>query len=236
MPSALHGASDGSSGGLPAASRKGIGRVRPALSGITAIIYPKATERADGGPSVRQVTQSFRALSAAAAICLGLAVLAAASAAAGGGAAGAALDSQAGATATIYLARHGETEGEGPGRWLSAAGRSRAEALAERLADAGIERIYTTDLPRTRETAAPIAARLGLEPELYDPDDLAGFAAELRRAHGVLLVVGHSNTNPELVGLLGGEPGEPIAEDEHDRLYRLELPGGATELSRFGPG
>jgi broad specificity phosphatase PhoE len=178
------------------------------------------------------VTQLFRALSAAAAICLALAVLAAGSAAAGG----ASPDSQAGATATVYLARHGETEGEGPERWLSAAGRSRAEALAERLADAGIERIYTTDLPRTRETAAPIAVRLGLEPELYDPDDLAGFAAELRRARGVLLVVGHSNTNPELVGLLGGEPGEPIAEDEHDRLYRLELPGGATEVSRFGPG
>lgn len=175
---------------------------------------------------MRQLTQSFRAISAAAAICLALAVLAAA---------GASPDSQAGGAATIYLARHGETEGEGPGRWLSAAGRSRAEALAARLADAGIERIYTTDLPRTRETAAPIAARLGLEPELYDPDDLAGFAAELRAAGGTVLVVGHSNTNPELVGLLGGEPGEPIAEDEHDRLYRLELPAGATQLSRFGP-
>ena len=184
---------------------------------------------------MRQVTQSFRAIAAAAAICLTLAVLAGGSAAAGGGPAGASPAPTAGAAATIYVARHGETEGEGPGRRLSAAGRSRAEALAARLADAGIERIYTTDLPRTRETAAPIAARLGLEPELYDPDDLAGFAAELRRASGVLLVVGHSNTNPELVGLLGGEPGEPIAEDEHDRLYRLEFPAGATELSRFGP-
>ncbi|HEX6199877.1 MAG TPA: phosphoglycerate mutase family protein, partial [Thermoanaerobaculia bacterium] len=143
-------------------------------------------------------------------------------------------------TAVVYLARHGETEGEDPvGRWLSAAGRARAEALAEELAGAGIETIYTTDYRRTRETAAPLAERLGLEPVLYDPDDLAGFAARLREelgeAGGTVLVMGHSNTTNELVAFLGGEPGTPIAEDEHDRLYRVELPSGATELLRFGP-
>lgn len=186
-------------------------------------------------------TSPIRAcLSAAAAACLVLAVLASGGAAAGAAFEGAARTSAetpdgalAGASATVYLVRHGETEGEGSGRALSAAGRARAEALAERLAGAGVEAIYTTDLRRTRETAAPLAARLGLAPRLYDPDDLAGFAAQLRRATGTLLVVGHSNTTPELVALLGGEPGAPIAEDEHDRLYRLELPLGATELERF---
>lgn len=142
-------------------------------------------------------------------------------------------------TGTVYLARHGETEGDDPGRWLSDVGWARAEALAERLAGAGIEGIYTTDYRRTRETAAPLAERLGAEPVLYDPDDLAGFAARLREglraAGGTVLVVGHSNTTPELVELLGGEPGEPIAEEEHGRLYRVELPSGATEVSRFGP-
>lgn len=142
----------------------------------------------------------------------------------------------AGATATLYLVRHGETEGQGPGRGLSAVGRARAEALAERLAGAGIEAIYTTDFRRTRETAAPLAARLGLEPRVYDPEDLAGLAAELRRLGGIAVVVGHSNTTTELVGLLGGEPGRPIAEDEHDRLYRLELPSGATDVSRIRAG
>lgn len=140
----------------------------------------------------------------------------------------------------VYLARHGETEGEDPvERRLSAAGRARAEALADELAGAGIEAIYTTDYPRTRETAAPLAERLGFEPRLYDPHDLVGFADRLRKGlretGGTVLVMGHSNTTPELVELLGGEPGEPIAEDEHDRLYRVELPSGETELTRFGP-
>lgn len=142
-------------------------------------------------------------------------------------------------TGVVYLARHAETEGEDPvGRWLSAVGLARAEALAEELAGAGIETIYTTDYRRTRETAAPLAERLGLEPVLYDPDDLAGFAARLRealgQAGGTVLVMGHSNTTNELVAFLGGEPGAPIAEDEHDRLYRVELPSGRTEVFRFG--
>ncbi|HSL81958.1 MAG TPA: hypothetical protein VLF66_04230, partial [Thermoanaerobaculia bacterium] len=35
-------------------------------------------------------------------------------------------------TAVVFLARHAETEGDDPvGRWLSAAGRARAEALAD---------------------------------------------------------------------------------------------------------
>lgn len=142
-------------------------------------------------------------------------------------------------TAVVYLARHAETEGDDPvGRWLSATGWARAEALADALAGAGIEVIYTTDYRRTRETAAPLAERLGLEPALYDPEDLAGFAARLRETlgetGGTVLVMGHSNTTNELVAFLGGQPGAPIAEDEHGRLYRVELPSGRTEVTRFG--
>lgn len=164
-------------------------------------------------------------------LCLGLVLL---------GSGGTGPEAGPEAAGTVYLVRHGETEGgDGPDQGLSAVGWARAEALAERLADARIEAIYTTDYRRTRETAAPLAARLELEPRLYDPNDLAGFAARLREAlpeaGGTVLVVGHSNTTPELVGLLGGEPGSPIAEDEHDRLYRVGLPSGATEVSLFGP-
>ena len=36
-----------------------------------------------------------------------------------------------------------------------------------------------------------------------------------------MLVVGHSNTLPELVRLFGGAPGADIADNEYDRLYQL---------------
>jgi hypothetical protein len=51
-------------------------------------------------------------------------------------------------------------------------------------------------------------------------------------------VVGHSDTTPELVGLLGGDPGAPIDEPtEYDRLYVVTLgPDGTvtTVLLRYG--
>jgi broad specificity phosphatase PhoE len=139
---------------------------------------------------------------------------------------------------TVYLARHAETVGgEGEDRYLGEPGRARAEALADALEGAGIQRVFSTDFPRTRETAAPIAERLGLEVELYDPRELAAFAERLLSMGQTVLVVGHSNTTPELVELLGGAPGPPIDEPtEHDRLYRVEVPSGETTVTRYaGP-
>lgn len=52
---------------------------------------------------------------------------------------------------------------------LSEEGRRQVEPLAARLADADIDAIYVTSLVRTHETAAPLAARLGLTP-VVEPD------------------------------------------------------------------
>jgi 2,3-bisphosphoglycerate-dependent phosphoglycerate mutase len=70
---------------------------------------------------------------------------------------------------TFLLLRHGETVWNRAGRlqgWqdspLSEAGCAQAGALAERLAAERVDAIVASDLGRTRDTAAPIAARLGL--------------------------------------------------------------------------
>jgi broad specificity phosphatase PhoE len=121
---------------------------------------------------------------------------------------------------------------------LTEAGRLRAEKLAEMLKDAGIEKIYSSDTTRTRDTAAPLAKNLDLEVNLYNPKELNGFAEELMSSPGRSLVVGHSNTTPELVGLLGGEPGSAISDNEYDRLYVLVYRPGvgtSTVLLRFEP-
>lgn len=80
------------------------------------------------------------------------------------------------AARTILLARHGETEWNRIGRWqgttdipLSDVGRQQAEALAERLRDRGITRVHASHLSRALETAAIVAARLGLPPPSADP-------------------------------------------------------------------
>lgn len=52
--------------------------------------------------------------------------------------------------------------GRAPGVHLSAEGRTQAERLAERLADAPIRAVFSSPLERARETAQPLAERLGL--------------------------------------------------------------------------
>jgi broad specificity phosphatase PhoE len=70
---------------------------------------------------------------------------------------------------TLLLARHGETDWNREYRWqghadvpLNDRGRAQAAELAERLADAGIGAVYSSDLARARETAEIVGARLGL--------------------------------------------------------------------------
>ena len=80
----------------------------------------------------------------------------------------------------LLLVRHGESaparEGE-PFRLvdghgdppLDPVGRDQADRMADRLANEPITAIYVSTLRRTAETAAPLAARLGLEPRV-EPD------------------------------------------------------------------
>ncbi|NPV68505.1 MAG: histidine phosphatase family protein [Anaerolineae bacterium] len=89
-----------------------------------------------------------------------------------------------GADTILTLVRHGHTEWNGLGRYqglapvpLSERGRLQAEHLAQALAPGDpmgdpvsrpIQAIYSSDLLRCRQTAAPIAAALGL-PVQFDP-------------------------------------------------------------------
>jgi len=82
--------------------------------------------------------------------------------------------------AELVLVRHGESEplvegtafplvdGHGDPA-LAPEGRVQADRVGERLADESIDAIYVTTLRRTAETAAPLAARLGLTP-VVEPD------------------------------------------------------------------
>ena len=135
----------------------------------------------------------------------------------------------------VVLVRHAEKLDDSRDAELSETGRARAEVLAALLKDMKIDTIYSSDYIRTRDTARPLAEALGLE--LYNPGDLEALATKLRAAEGRILIVGHSNTTPRLVGLIGGEPGTDIADDEYDRLYIVVAGSGGpvTSLLRFSP-
>jgi phosphoserine phosphatase len=82
---------------------------------------------------------------------------------------------------TLLLARHGQSDWNAERRWqghadrpLSERGRSQADALAQRLAEVDLDAIYSSDLRRTRDTAAVVAETKGLEvlelPDLREVD------------------------------------------------------------------
>ena len=149
---------------------------------------------------------------------------------------------------TVYLVRHAEkAEGWPAARELDAfqplspAGTARAESLANRLKDAGIVAIYSSNTTRSLATGLPLAKATGV-PLLADdattkPDEMAAFLVKVREKHAAdkaVLIVGHSNTIPELLIKLGatpecytkvgitGEPGKLLIEG-YEGLWRVDL-------------
>lgn len=102
---------------------------------------------------------------------------------------------------------------------LSAAGEARAQKLATMLAEAGITAMFTTEYARTKDTAAPLAAKLKLTPEVVGAAKAADLIEKIKaRANDTVFVVGHSNTVPAIIKALGG-PDVTIADSEYDNLF-----------------
>lgn len=125
---------------------------------------------------------------------------------------------------TLYLVRHGQTEcsrdsrfcGSGVDVPLLPVGEEMAEALADRYAQERWEAIYASPLVRARQTAAPLAARAGLDVRVEDGlreiayGEWEGFLeAEIRaRTPKAFEDWAHA---PGRCGPPGGESGEAIA-------------------------
>ncbi|MGX5203343.1 histidine phosphatase family protein [Aliikangiella sp. IMCC44632] len=126
------------------------------------------------------------------------------------------------ATKQIFIVRHAEkiTNGEKDPS-LTKTGHQRAKNLSDFLAAQYISKIYSTDYQRTKQTAEPLASKLKLNIHIYDPKKPQLLVNQVLNEPGNVLIVGHSNTTPELVGLFGGNAQSRIDDSEYDRLYQL---------------
>jgi broad specificity phosphatase PhoE len=125
---------------------------------------------------------------------------------------------------TIFFVRHADKVSDETDALLSEAGHRRAECLAKTLAGAHIQQIYTSDLQRTQQTAAPLAEELHLKPvaiPLSKVDDLIEAIRSEKAAN--VLVVWHDATLPKILRALGGPEIPPIAHTEYDRFFILTL-------------
>ena len=133
---------------------------------------------------------------------------------------------------TVILVRHAERATEPTGDpALTDAGKLRADALKEVLRSARVTSIITTHLQRTQLTAKPLGDSLGIAPIIVragGAGHVDSVAAMVRRqpAGAVVLVVGHSNTIPAIVGALGGPRLQDLCDAQYSMLYILEYPSG----------
>jgi broad specificity phosphatase PhoE len=128
---------------------------------------------------------------------------------------------------TVFLVRHAERADAAPGAAptmsadpdLSEAGRARAESLAAMLKDAKITAIFTTEFKRTQQTAAPLAKAIGVTVTTVTSKNAADLVMQVQASKGNVLVVGHSNTVPDVITALGVSTPVTIADDEFDNLF-----------------
>lgn len=144
---------------------------------------------------------------------------------------------------TLILVRHADKAafgGDDPG--LSPAGAQRARDLASALRDAGVTAIVTSPFRRARETAQPLAEALGIRPHVVPvrgslPDHVTELKATVRRMlPGIVLIVGHADSIPGLVGALNGPDLPTICDETYDTLLVLYEVANRTRVvrSRYG--
>jgi broad specificity phosphatase PhoE len=134
---------------------------------------------------------------------------------------------------TVFLIRHAEKEDE-PRQDppLKKEGVERSQELARLLGNAGIKAIYTSQFARTKLTAEPLATKLGLtvapislksnpnNPRQIAEESTAEVVNRIIEGPGEnVLVVGHSNSIPDVIKMLGGDVVPTIDEREFDDLF-----------------
>lgn len=135
-------------------------------------------------------------------------------------------------SSTVWLVRHAEKADDGTDDPpLRKKGRKRADALAGMLADKQVSKIVTSELQRTIQTAAPLAAKLKKKAAVVKKADVKDVIGEIKTSPGNVLVVHHSDTVPEIINTMRG-PGAPqlltIDDKAYNRIFVLTLKDGTV--------
>ncbi|WP_157982809.1 SixA phosphatase family protein [Aliidiomarina minuta] len=133
---------------------------------------------------------------------------------------------------TLYIARHAEKQEGDLDPALTKDGYSRAVGLSQMLRHADIEAIYSTYYRRSMGTALPVARAFNLPIEFYDADDREALLEKVRQQNRNVLIVGHSNTVPEMVTSAGGQPVE-LSEDDYGDVFQLSIKGDEVITTRL---
>lgn len=137
-------------------------------------------------------------------------------------------------TTTWLIVRHAEKDAN---EILTDEGKLRAEKLKKMAELFRIKAVYSTDYPRTKDTAKPTADELDVKIQLYKKTDQKWFD-EMKKKHNgqAVLIVGHSNTIGAIAKGLGGDGDFSVVYEDYDNLFVVtNHPSGSRSLRlKFG--
>jgi broad specificity phosphatase PhoE len=129
---------------------------------------------------------------------------------------------------TIFVVRHAERQPSAAPMaggmnakddpQLTDVGRQRAACLARTLKDSGITTIITSGVTRTNQTAEPLASTLHLDIKKLPNLNETTMTAQQSAKSGNVLIVGHSNTVPEIVKNLTNAS-VTVPDNAYDQLF-----------------
>lgn len=124
--------------------------------------------------------------------------------------------------ASVFIVRHAErADAKDDASLLSRKGKKRATLLSKVLAGVALKAVYTTEYERTQQTAGPTAKAKGLIVTVTDSEKAVDLASELKLkpAETDVLVVGHTDTIPDILKGLGVESPVEIPNADYDNLF-----------------
>jgi 2,3-bisphosphoglycerate-dependent phosphoglycerate mutase len=127
----------------------------------------------------------------------------------------------------VIVVRHAEKSSDASrDPSLSPVGQERARKLGSMLRDVGIKAVYVSDTRRAKETAEPITDSLGLVADVYPGREVVPLIEQVLKnsAGQTVLVVGHSNTVPEMISVLtSGRESVVLRDDEYDAMFIVTI-------------
>ena len=128
---------------------------------------------------------------------------------------------------TVYVMRHlQKAVGDDPP--LTEEGAILAEMVAGMFGgkDFGIKAVFATRTRRAQQTGEPLAKFVAVPVTSYDPRDVPALVDAVKAVPGNVLIVGHSNTVPDLVAAFGGKRPAPLTESDYGTIYQVTLANG----------
>lgn len=140
-------------------------------------------------------------------------------------------------TSTFYFIRHAEKDRSDPedvDPELNQKGLGRAMHWAEILRDVPFDGVYTTDFKRTRMTAAPTSIKNDITVQYYELETINIEQFKADNLGKNVLVVGHSNSTPDLVNQMIGEDVYLEMEDsDNGNLFIVQAVSGHVTSQRL---